>query len=355
MKYKSKLIFLILISSFIIIGQVSAQDEKIKEKVNFGYSTNPIAKTDTDKKETAENKSLAGDPDSENNLLIPVAEQTSASNTVKKEYFQTVARKTLEIVRRANKAALSPTEVYKIGVGDVLLISMQNVPNQTAKYYTVLENGTIDYPLAGELLPVLDLTTDEVEQNLREKIKLYENSEFTVKVREHTSHKISVFGLVEIPGDKFLQREAIPLYIVRAEAIVKPQAKQVIVKRKNSTTEEFDLRISKNSDIMIFPGDIVEFVDNEKPASNLATARGFYFIGGEIKEGGQMEFHNSITLSQAILASGGLKNSDAKKIVIRRKNNKGFLESENYNLKEIKKGKIADPLLQAGDTIEIEL
>lgn len=355
MKYKSKLIYLILISSFIIIGQVSAQDEKIKEKVNFGYSTNPFAKTDKDKKETAENKLFTGNSDSENNRVIPVAEKTSTSNTVKKEYFQTVAQKTLEIARRANRASLLPTEVYKIGVGDVLLISMQNVPSQTAKYYTVLEDGTIDYPLAGELLPVLDLTTDEIEQNLREKIKLYENSEFTVKVREHISHRISVFGLVEIPGDKFLQREAIPLYVVRAEAIVKPNAKQVKIKRKDSTTEEFDLSISKNSDVLIFPGDIVEFIENEKSITPLEIAREFYFIGGEIKEGGQMEFHDGITLTQAILASGGLKNTDAKKIVIRRKDDKGFLKSENYNLKEIKKGKIADPLLQVGDTIEIGL
>lgn len=364
MNYLSKLIYLSFISAILIVGQITAQDVTTTKKVNFGYSTNPTVKTGKDKKDTKTvNKKETADKKVENNnskktdeniavkkIETPKPEKTDESNPDQKENFQTVAQKTLDIAKRASKAALPPTEVYKIGVSDVLFISLQNVSSQAAKYYTVLDDGTIDYPLAGELVPVTAYTTDEVEDYLREKIKLYENPEVSVKVREHASHKISVFGLVEKPGDKFLQREAIPLYVVRAEAVVKPEATQVIIKRKDSKTEEFNLSDAKYGDVLVLPGDIVEFTGNETRANN---SQGFYYIGGEINSGGQMEFHEGITLSQAILASGGLKDTNTKKVVIRRKDDKGFLNSSNYNLKDIKNGKAPDPLLQVGDTIEI--
>jgi len=194
------------------------------------------------------------------------------------------------------------------------------------------------------------LTTEEVEDLLKEKIKLYENPQVSVKVREHASHKISVFGLVEKAGEKYLQREAIPLYVVRAEAIVQPNASLVVIKRANSDTEKINLKDPKAEDVLIFPGDIVEF---KSVASENAKVPQFYYIGGNIASVGQKDFHQGITLTQAILASGGLKKLTVKSVVIRRKNEAGLLSPIEFNLKAIKDGKQPDPILQAGDTIEI--
>ncbi len=131
---------------------------------------------------------------------------------------------------------MSPTEIYKIGVGDVLFISLQNAPANVSTYFTVLNDGTIDYPLAGEMITVSGLTTEEAESLIRNKIKLYENPQVIVKVREHASHAIKVFGMVEKSGELYLKREAMPLYIVRAEAIVQSRANTVIIKRANAET-----------------------------------------------------------------------------------------------------------------------
>jgi protein involved in polysaccharide export with SLBB domain len=62
-----------------------------------------------------------------------------------------------------------------------------------------------------------------------------------------------------------------------------------------------------------------------------------------------------LTLTQAILASGGLRKALVKRVVIRRKNFQGLLEATEYNLKLIKEGKQVDPPLQPGDTVEIGL
>ena len=80
---------------------------------------------------------------------------------------------------------------------------------------------------------------------------------------------------------------------------------------------------------------------------------GFYFIGGEVATIGQKDFHDGLTLSQAIMASGGTRKPGIKKVVIRRKNTEGFLVPIEFSLKNIKEGKQADPILQPGDTIEV--
>jgi protein involved in polysaccharide export with SLBB domain len=265
---------------------------------------------------------------------------------------RSVATKTLEVAEKANNVAVSPTEIYKVGNSDVLFISLQNAPAKESNYFTVLNDGRIDYPLAGEMVSVAGLTTDQIEDLLKEKIKLYENPQISVKVREHNSHNFMVLGLVEKPGEKSLLREAQPLYVVRAEAVVQSKANRVTIKRKDSEMRTVDLKDPKYGEVLIYPGDIVEFIfDDAAVISNFKA--NFYYIGGEIISGGQKDFYHGITLTQAILASGGLKKASVKKVVIRRKNEAGLLTPAEYDLKAIKEGKVADPELEAGDTVEI--
>jgi protein involved in polysaccharide export with SLBB domain len=334
--------FVLFSGLFILSAGVSAAPAQTPEnvttkKVNFGYSQNPKTKT---KKENT-NRNQASEVLS-NSETTPAEENNPAD--------ETIAKKTLEVVKNANKKALAPTESYKIGVGDILFINLQN-SSKGSTYFTVLNDGTIDYPLAGEMVSVSGLTTDEIEDVLREKIKLYENPQVSVKVREYSSHKITVLGLVEKSGEKFIQREAVPLFVVRAEAVVQSKASRVTVRRADSSIETFDLKDENNENLLVFPGDIVEFTNGSAQAAN--NEPNFYFIGGEIVSAGQKDYHEGLTLTQAILASGGLKRDGVKKVVIRRKNADGLLVSTDYNLKLIKDGKFPDPALQAGDTIEI--
>jgi protein involved in polysaccharide export with SLBB domain len=310
-------------------------DNTPTKKVNFGYSQNP--KTKANKETTNQNVQATTETPQEN-----VAENNQPN--------ETIAKKTLEVVKNANKKALAFTDNYKIGVGDILFINLQN-SSKGSTYFTVLNDGTIDYPLAGEMVSVVGLNSDEIEELLREKIKLYENPQVSVKVREYSSHKITVLGLVEKSGEKFIQREAVPLFVVRAEAVVQSKANRVIVRRADSSTETYNLKDEKSENILIFPNDIVEFAAEDVQTTKISQAQ-FFYIGG-VATVGQKEFYEGLTLTQAILASGGLKKESTKKVVIRRKNAEGLLISTEYNLKLVKDGKVPDPVLQAGDTIEI--
>jgi protein involved in polysaccharide export with SLBB domain len=79
----------------------------------------------------------------------------------------------------------------------------------------------------------------------------------------------------------------------------------------------------------------------------------FYYIGGQIHMPGQKDFHAGITLTQAILASGGVSRFAGSKVKVSRQGADGRLVMTEYNLKQIENGKVPDPLLQPGDRVEI--
>ena len=361
-----------VILSTLVVGQVySQQAAPTPLKRNSPFSPNPKKKVEEkmisqNAEVTNKNVEPANDvtmvqvesnnPNVENAPIL--TEQTKddlkeTTNPTTEEFkSRSVAAKTLEVAKRAVAVEVSPTEIYKVGVGDILFISLQNAPAKETTYFTVLNDGTIDYPLAGEMVQILGLTTEQIEDLLKEKIKLYENPQISIKIREHNSHNYTVLGLVEKSGEKTMQREAIPLYVVKAEAIVSSKANQAIIKRTGQETQTVDLKDSKSGDILIHPGDIIEFSTDEETA-NIAKVSQFYFIGGEINSGGRKDYTQAISLTQAILESGGLKKSNVKKVVIRRKNEAGLLVPTEFDLKAIKDGKAVDPVLFAGDTIEI--
>lgn len=258
-----------------------------------------------------------------------------------------VAHRTFKIAKDVETRSIPPSEIYKVGVGDVLFVNLKNSA-QGSRYCTVQPDGTIDFPLAGENLIVADHTVDYIEKLLASGITLFPDPQIEVKVREYASHKITVSGMVEIPGEKSLQREAVPLFVIRSGAVVSPKAATVVIKRDPLLEpESYDLRTADTDNVLIYPGNTVEFTVD----SNSSVA-GSYYIAGEINSAGRKELTSGLTLYQAVIASGGAK-GDSKRATIRRKNDKGLFENTEYDLRSIKNGKTADPVLQPGDVIEI--
>lgn len=322
-----------------IAGDAAAQNTK---PVNFGYSQNPKIRTkpvETARNTVSERPSAATSNLSNNQVASPAPVTPPPS----------IAAKTMEIAKKANPVKVAPTDIYKVGAGDVLLINLQNA-SKASSYFTVLNDGKIDYPLAGEMVFVGGMTVEEIEDVLREKIKLYEDPRVSVKVREYGSHTVTITGLVENSGDKNIQREAVPLFVIKAGAVVQPKATHAIIKRAGMKDVAVQLKDPVADGTLIYPGDWVEFSANSAGGD---AAAAFYFIAGEVAAAGQKDFHEGLTLSQAIVASGGMKRPNIKKAVIRRKNEAGFLVPLEFSLKSIKDGKQADPQLQPGDTVEI--
>jgi len=138
--------------------------------------------------------------------------------------------------------------------------------------------------------------------------------------------------------------------MIKAGAMVNARATKVLITRSPlQEVETYDLRDAKTDSVLVYPGNAVEFTGE----AGSASATGFYFIGGEIVSGGQKDFHQGLTLTQAILASGGIKKSSVRKAILRRKNQLGLLSPLEFDLNAVKAGKQPDPMIKAGDTIEI--
>jgi protein involved in polysaccharide export with SLBB domain len=246
--------------------------------------------------------------------------------------------------------AAPPSSVYRVGVGDILDIRLVNGMGKDFTLFTVLTNGTIDYPLAGEPVSVLNLTTDEIAARLSAALKrrgIFDRAQFQIGVRDYTSHTVLVSGLVEQPGQKVLRREAVPIYVVLAEAFPRADAgRVVIISRATGGTKTLDLSDSASLNELVSSGDVI----NVQP-----RPQEFFYIAGLVGAPGQKDYHGGMTLTQAILAAGGVARGAGNRTVVTvsRQGADGRLVPAEYVLQEIEGGKIPDPRLQPGDRIEV--
>jgi polysaccharide biosynthesis/export protein len=241
----------------------------------------------------------------------------------------------------------APTSIYRVGVGDVLDIRLLNAQGRESTLFSVMAGGLLEYPLAGDPVPVSGLTTDEIDARLTSLVKIYENPQIVVSVREYGSHTVIVTGLVNDPGTKVLRREAMPLYVLLAEAQTKPEAGRATIMRADGQSLEVNLTDPKATTMLVLPGDVVTLTALPPAAPQ------FFYIGGQVASPGQKDFHAGLTLTQAVLASGGTTRFAGGKVKVSRQGADGKLVTTEYNLKQIENGKIPDPVLQAGDRLDV--
>ena len=249
----------------------------------------------------------------------------------------------------AAAAAASLANIYRIGIGDVLDIRLLNGqdPRQST-LYPVIAGGVLDYPLLRDPLTVAGMTTEELAAQLIAEFRhrgLHERPQVRVSVREYASHAVLVSGLVNDPGTKILRREAIPLYVVVAESQPKPEAgRAVIISHTTGKIVNVDLNDAAGLNTLVQSGDVVTLT--VRPPE-------FFYVGGEINSPGQKDFHAGITLTQALLASGGVTRLAGERVRVARQGADGRLVSAEYNLREIEGGAAPDPALQPGDRVEV--
>ena len=238
------------------------------------------------------------------------------------------------------------TEIYRVGVGDVLDIRLINSPTNRSTLFTVMPGGAIDLPIAGGAVIVSGLTTEEIQVRIAAELKrraVEDKAQVSVGVRQYVSHAVIVNGLVVHPGTRFLRREAVPLFVVLAESQLRNDAGRVIIMRAGTEGETLELADRQTLNVTVQPGDVITV--SHKPQE-------FYYIGGRINYPGQKTFQPGITLLQAILAAGGTSRQE-NRVEILRAGEDGRLATIRYRLKEIKAGTVEDPKLQPDDRIEI--
>lgn len=238
------------------------------------------------------------------------------------------------------------TEIYRVGVGDVLDIRLINSPSNRSTLFTVMPSGAIDLPVAGGSVKVAGLTPDEIQSAIAAELKrraVEDKAQVSVGVRQYVSHSVTVTGLVVQPGTRYLRREAVPLYVVLAESQLRNDAGRVMIMRAGTDGETLQLSDPQTLNVTVQPGDVITV--SHKPQE-------FYYIGGRVNYPGQKNFQAGITLLQAILAAGGTSREE-NRVEISRAGADGRLATIRYRLREIKAGMVEDPKLLPGDRVEI--
>jgi protein involved in polysaccharide export with SLBB domain len=243
-----------------------------------------------------------------------------------------------------NESSLS--KFYHVGPGDVLEVRLSDAPSTESTLFTITKAGLLEHPRLSEPLDTAGLTVEEISVRLEDALHHRtpnNNVKAAVEVHDYVSHVIMVSGLVKEPGAKILQREAIPLSVVVADAQPLPEAERAIVAR-NKTGETFTVDLtSPEINSFVRPGDVITL--QPQPTQ-------FFYVSGEVKTPGEKVFRRGLTLTQAIITAGGSIGSP-KKARLAKDDGKGFLVVTNYQLRDIESGQAQDPLIQPGDRITV--
>lgn len=241
-----------------------------------------------------------------------------------------------------------PTAVYRVGPGDVLDIRVLDGPALRTTSYEVTPTGLLAYPRLAEPLAVAGLTTDQIAARLGTALNLRASGatpEIAVGVSEYASHAVIVGGMVKDPGTKILQREGVPLYVIVAHAQPLPGAGQALLfARATGQTTAVDLTDTAAMKTLVRPGDVVTL---------RALPRRFVYVAGGVRQPGQKEFHTGMTLTQVLLAAGGVERPGADLVAVTRQEDDGRLSTARYRLGEIRDGRAPDPPLRPGDRVEV--
>ena len=240
------------------------------------------------------------------------------------------------------------TKIYRVGPADVLDIRINDNGVTQSTLFTITPAGFIEHPMLAEPLAAGGLTTDEISTRFESELKrraLIAEPKVLVGVRDYASHTILVSGLVKESGPKILRREAIPLYVIVADAQPLPEAEHVtVVRNETNETFEADLAQANEMNLLVRAGDVVTL---------LAPVTQFIYLGGEVKLPGEKRYRRGLTLTQAINAAGGVT-TIGKEARVGRDDGNGFLVVTRFKLKEIESGKIPDPVVKPGDRITIK-
>jgi polysaccharide export outer membrane protein len=251
---------------------------------------------------------------------------------------------------------------YKVGAADVLEISIYDQPDLSRKI-TVLQDGTINFPLIGSI-QVAGKSVGEIAELIRELLEkdyLY-NPYVTVTVQEFRSKKISVLGNVKEPGIYYLEGPTTLLDIISKAGTIKSAdsiGKIIIQHDTNPGRENND-----HTDNEITTINLSELLFQGKRELNIYLRNGDniyvpeanqFFILGEIRKPGLYNLTENLTILKAISIAGGFTEfANSKRISIIRADNAG--EQKIYiNVDDIiKKGMEAyNPILQAGDVVMV--
>jgi len=255
-----------------------------------------------------------------------------------------------------------PDNLYRIGPGDVLSITILDRPELSGDSIRVDGRGVIPMPMIPEGLQVSCRTEAEVAKQISKGYAKYlKDPDVKVFVKEYQSQPVAAIGAVGAPGRFQLQRRVRLLELLtyaggpgpaagRSVQIIHDAAAPSCEAAPTSDADSFvsfnlsdTLRGVEQANPYVRPGDIITI-----PVADQV------FVLGNIRNPAPIPLKDSITISQAIAMAGGtLPDTKRERVRIVRQGQGGTRTEIFVDLKAIDKQQAQDIALQANDIVEV--
>ena len=241
---------------------------------------------------------------------------------------------------------LPPETALRIGVGDMLEVSVYGVPELTQKA-RVSSSGDIYLPLIN-YVHVAKLTPDEAQAAIEKKLVdggFLRNAHVTVQVSEYVSQSVTVLGEVVRPGPYPVLADRNLLDIISAAGGPTDKAgKAVTILHRDHPEQPEVVDLAKEGTPInpaIQAGDTV-----------IVSKAGVVYVVGEVaKPSGFLMENGSLTVLKAIALAGGTTHSAALNNAKIIRKTPGGMEETPISLKKILAAKAPDLPMQAEDVL----
>ncbi|HJV70892.1 polysaccharide export protein EpsE [Ideonella sp.] len=245
---------------------------------------------------------------------------------------------------QAAQAAATNPDLYRIGAGDTVRITVYQSPDLTLEA-KVTEAGVISYPLIGAIR-LGGLTVSGAEAALAAALKkgdFIKNPQVTVMVTQVRANQVNVLGQVGRPGRVPLDVAGMRLtdVIALAGGIAASAGSDTVVVTGTRNGQAFRLEVDlprvfapggRDNDIVIQPGDAI-WVDRYPVV----------YLYGEVQRPGQLRLERGMTVMQALASAGGLTQRGTQRgLRVSRRAANGQVQSLELSM---------DDALQPGDVV----
>jgi len=263
-----------------------------------------------------------------------------------------------------------------LGPGDLIQVSVFDVPELSNLKLRVPQSGTVMLPLIGTI-PASGLSSTELADGIRARLqeKYMHDPQVTVFVEEHKSQRISVIGAVRTGGVFSLSsRLKLADALAMAGGLTEDAGHLVYLVRRvpsdegsaqgNAPASPSNTSVTEGTAPTTPRGalkEVVTAIDLESLAAGkkelnlpleagdvIEVARaGSYYVGGEVQKPGSFSLKSRTTIDQATAAAGGLKEAaDWDDLRLYRAGADGKRQVFKYSLNVIEKGTPAPEVLK---------
>jgi polysaccharide export outer membrane protein len=237
----------------------------------------------------------------------------------------------------------------KLGVGDLIEISVYGVPDLSTKV-RISGSGDVYLPLI-DYVHLAALTTDEAQELIQKRLEdggFVRGPHVSIFVDESASQAITLVGEVVRPGayPAIGERRLFDL-ISAAGGLTDKAGRNVTIEHQGSPGQKVELQLSANmaedtqDNVDVFPGDTI-----------IVSRAGIVYVVGDVNRpsGFRIEDNTLTVLKALALVGGGTRTSALSKTRILREGPNGTQEIP-VNLKKILYAKAPDMALVKGDVL----